>query len=128
MIWSLIGGVEALVFLIVFIVLAPMNQFIQNFCALEFQFIEGTMWPVFLAWIVNLIQDDYDTRQLVLSAVHISILGPFVLNLVGLFNIMMQVFQWTDRTFWVWTSVFLVLTIGGMAMQVILYDAIYLWS
>ena len=80
------------------------------------------MWPIFGAWIVNLIEDNYYTRDLVYNSALISAAGPFLLNWVGLFAILMEVFAWTDSSLWIWASVFFALTVGGMVMQLSLYD------
>ena len=107
--------------------LAGNNAFLKARGRFTNLIITGAWWPVFITWIVYLIADSESVRELVLETFYLSALGPFLMQWVGLFDMMMGT-DWKDVMFWVMFSVVLVFTGVGMWMQLTFGETIYWWA
>lgn len=124
MIFSLFGGVQALAAVLIQTLGSSKSMWFKTNAKFTNLVIAGVWWPVFISWIIYLIADSAAVRELVLIAFSISMAGPFLLQWVGLFDMMMTT-DWVDVMFWIQFAMTFVFTGVGMWLQLFFQDTIY---
>ena len=86
----------------------------------------GCWTPFFMAWLGVVLFDSSEARNLMYDALHISLVGPFLLYWVGFADMFMEA-QWTN---WVWYTVMalsILYSLASICYQAIFFPKVTQW-